>query len=62
MDDWEKFNETSLPEEQDFYSLLNVEDMNDAEFAHPKRVCKYFEIKNSREYHDFYVQSVCSND
>ena len=24
---------------------------------HPKRVCKDFEIKNLREYHDLYVQS-----
>ena len=24
---------------------------------HPKRVCKYFEIKNLGQYHDFYVQS-----
>ena len=25
MDDWEKFNETSLPEKEDFYSHLNME-------------------------------------
>ena len=24
MDDWEKFNETSLPEKEDFYSHLNM--------------------------------------
>ena len=24
MDDWEKFNETSLPEKEDFYSQLNM--------------------------------------
>ena len=24
MDDWEKFNETSLPEKKDFYSDLNM--------------------------------------
>ena len=24
MDDWEKFNETSLPEKEDFYSHLNT--------------------------------------
>ena len=27
MDDWEKFNETSLPEKEDFYSHLNMEDI-----------------------------------
>ena len=57
MDDWEKFNETTLPEKEDFYSHLNMEDITDADYAHAKRVCKDFEIKNLGEYHDFYVQS-----
>ena len=25
MDDWEKFNETSLPQREDFYSYLDME-------------------------------------
>ena len=45
MDDWEKFNETSLPEKKHFYSHLNVEDVADAEYAHAKRVCEDSEIK-----------------
>ena len=57
MDDWEKFTETSLLEKEDFYSHLNIEDISDADYAHAKRVCKKSEIKNSREYHDLYVQS-----
>ena len=32
--------------EKDFYSHLNMEDVIDADYAHPKRVCKDFEIKN----------------
>ena len=56
MDDWEKFNETLL-EKEDFYSHLNMEDITDADYAHSKRVCKDFEIKNLGEYHDLYVQS-----
>ena len=55
--DWEKFNETLLPEKEDFYSHLNMEDITDADYAHTKRVCKDFEIKNIGEYHDLYVQS-----
>ena len=31
MDDWENFNETSLPEKEDFYSHLNMEDVTDAD-------------------------------
>ena len=34
-----------------------MEDINDADYAHEKRVCKDFEIKNLEEYHDLYVQS-----
>ena len=34
-----------------------IRDITDADYAHPKRVCKYFEIKNLGEYHDVYVQS-----
>ena len=54
MDDWAKFNERSLPEKEDFYSHLNIEDITDADYAHA-RVCKNFEIKNLGEYHDLYV-------
>ena len=47
MDDWENFNETSLPEKEDFYSHLNIKDI----------VWKEFEIKNLGEHHNLYVQS-----
>ena len=56
MDHWEKFNETTLPEKEHFYSHLNMEDITDADYAHAKRVCKDFEIKNLGEYHDLYIQ------
>ena len=57
MDHWEKFNKTSLPEKEDCYSHLNMEDITDADYAHVKRVRKDFGTKNLGEYHDFYVQS-----
>ena len=57
MDNWEKFNKTSLQEKKDFYSHLNMEDITDADYAPGKRVCKDFEIKNLGEYHDLYIQS-----
>ena len=53
MDHWEKFNETSLPEKEDFYSHLNMEKIIDAHHKHEKRVCKDFEIKTL----DLYIQS-----
>ena len=36
MDDWAKFNETSLPEIEDFYSHLNMEDITDADYVYTK--------------------------
>ena len=58
MLEWEKFNETSLPQKEEFRSNLNMKDTTDADYMHAKRVCKDFEIKNLGEYHDFYLISV----
>ena len=57
MDYWGEFNETTLPEKEEFYSNLNMEDITDADYMHPKRVCKDFEIKNLDEYHDLYLKN-----
>ena len=56
IDDREKFNETSLPENKDFYSSLNMEDIADADYMHKKRVCKDF-LKKLEEYNDLYIQN-----
>ena len=57
MDEWEKFNETSLTEKEDSYSNLNMEDITDADYMHAKRLCKGSEIKNFGEYHHMYLKS-----
>ena len=57
VNDWEKLNETSLSEKEDFYSHLNMEDITDVDYAHAERVCKNFKIKKIGEYYDLYVQS-----
>ena len=36
MDSWERFDETSLPEKEDFYSNLNMKDIADADCKHAK--------------------------
>ena len=38
-------------------SFIKMEDINDADYTPAKRVCKYFEIKHSGDYHNLYVQS-----
>ena len=50
MDDWEKFNETTLPEKEDFYSHFSMEDFTDTDNAQANRVSKDFEINNLGKY------------
>ena len=57
MEDWEKLNESSLPEKEYFYSHSKMEDITDADHVHAKRVCKHFERKKCGEYHDLHVLS-----
>ena len=46
MDDLEKFNETSLPKKEDFYSHLNMVDIADADYTYTKIIFNNFEIQN----------------
>ena len=57
MDSWEKFNETSLPSKEDFYSNLNMEDISDIDYRHGNNVFKRFKLENLGDFHDLYVQS-----
>ena len=57
MDSWERFNETSLPDKEAFYSNLNMEDITDVDYRYAKRVFKSLNNKNLGDYHDLYVQS-----
>ena len=57
MDSWEKFNETSLPIKEDFYSHLNMEDIGDIDYRHGNNVFNNFKLNNLGDYRDLYVQS-----
>ena len=57
MDNWEKFDETTIPPKEAFYSKLNLEGISNADYEHAQKVWKVFEIKNHGEYHDLYAQS-----
>ena len=57
MDNWERFDETSLPDKESFYSSLNIENIDDIDYRHGNNVFKKFKLKNLGEYHDLYVQS-----
>ena len=57
MDSWEKFNEASLPSKEDFYSNLNMADIDDIDYRPGNNVFKGFKLENLGDYHDLYVQS-----
>ena len=57
MDNWERFNETSLPSKESFYSNLNMENIEDIDHRHGNNVFNKFKLNNLGDYHDLYVQS-----
>ena len=57
MDNWERFDETSLPDKEAFYSNLDIKSITSVDYKHAKIVFKELSIKNLGNYHDLYVQS-----
>ena len=57
MDSWEKFNETSIPPTEGYYSESKLEDIADEVYENVQEVWDVFEIKDMRENHDLYVLS-----
>ena len=59
LDNWERFDETSMPNKEAFYSSLNMENITDVDYRHAERVFKNFNNNNENlgDYHDLYVQS-----
>ena len=56
MDEWKTFSEI-LPEKEEFYSNLNMEDITDADYMHVKRARKDFEINKIVKYYDLCLKS-----
>ena len=57
IDSCKRFNEISLPDKEDFYSSLNMEDITNVDYRHSKRVFKKSNNKNLGDYHDLYVKN-----
>ena len=38
MDSWEKFNDTSIPPKEAYYSKLNEEGISNADYRHVQKV------------------------
>ncbi|XP_068761891.1 uncharacterized protein [Montipora capricornis] len=56
MDSFDKFNE-KLPPKEEFYRILNDEDITDDQYKHAQNVWNTFNLKNMGEYHDLYLKS-----
>ena len=45
MDSWKRFDETTLPNKEAFYSELNLEDITDEDYTHAQEVFEEFKLK-----------------
>ena len=57
MDNWDRFEETSLPRIKKFYSNLNMSGVSDIDYEHACRVWQEFRIRNMGEYHHLYLRT-----
>jgi len=55
-DSWEKLDETTLPEKDDFYSTLTETYIKDSEYKHAEKVWEHFGCKSLGEYSDLYLK------
>ena len=57
MDGWDKFNETSIPSKESFYSNLTMKNISETDYRHANNVFKTFKLNNLGDYLDLYVQT-----
>ena len=57
MDGWKKFEETSLPPKDAFYSRFNMKGISDQDYEHAQQVWNTMEKKALGCYHDTYLKA-----
>ena len=57
MDSFSKFNDTELPDIEEFYDLLTDNNISEDDFRHAKDVWNTFNLQNMGEYHDLYLKT-----
>ena len=57
MDSFDKFNKTELPTKDEFYSILNNENILDEDYQHAQNIWNKFKLRNMGDYHDLYLKS-----
>ena len=57
MDSFDRFEETTLPPKEKFYSSLSQENISEEDYKHAQQVWTTFDCKNLKDYHDVYLGS-----
>ena len=57
MDSFDKFEQTKLPKYDEFYSILNDENITTGQYNQAQNVWNTFRLKNMGDYHDLYLES-----
>ena len=57
MNDFGRFDETSLPPPSEFYSKLSNEHITDSAYKHAQEVWDTFDCRNIGDYHDLYLKT-----
>ena len=57
MDSWDRFEETSLPSIEKFYSGLNMSGISNADYEHACSIWRELKIRKIGEYHDLYLRT-----
>ena len=57
MDSSKRFDETSLPDKESFYSELYLEEITDENYIRAQKVFEEFKLKNLVDYHDLLICS-----
>ncbi|GBC41398.2 uncharacterized protein LOC110455379 [Rhizophagus irregularis DAOM 181602=DAOM 197198] len=57
MDDWKKFEKTSLPPKGAFYSKLNETHISDKEYEYAQYIWEKAGCKTMQDYHDIYLKT-----
>ena len=57
LDSFDRFNETSLPEKERFYSILKNSNVSEQDYEHAINVWNKFNIKTFGDYQDIYLET-----
>ena len=56
MDNVNRFDETELPSQEEFYNKLSDSSCSNLDYAHAVNVGETFDCENMGDYHDVYLQ------